>query len=80
MAVRIICDQCGNKINKRNQFAFGPMRFIDDDEDNEDDETTPIKRSKKTNAINHRENIDLCDHCVSVWMARVKALTSKSDP
>ena len=92
MTTRIFCDNCGNTTRTPHKFGYGPypsytLSYPQTQGSYQQAISTlgsglgsglgpgsPVVTPTKDVEI-----IDLCDHCVNIWMARVKALTQVSD-
>lgn len=79
MATKIVitCDHCGHSIPKANKFLVGPVAQYDEDEDEDDEQ--PTKKSPKGLLTTKKIRVELCNACVPIWLDRVSKLTKTSD-
>lgn len=96
MVTKVYCDHCGHAAPNAQQYIFGAHSYFFGIKDPGHQSSTGYMPSQvqQIAQIQNQQNayqpqpsviirsgsVDLCQHCQSIWMNRVKALTQDSEP
>lgn len=87
MATRTFCDHCGNTVSFPTKYFYGTHNPNNYPQQGNGgllgipQQTLSVMAQAQASSIMHNVvTVDLCPHCVPIWVKRVEAITAKSDP